>query len=51
MPAALSRAVGVLPPHERRFTGAFDNITILGKAGKTDGMDRWAVHRTFKLGD
>ena len=40
-----------LPPHERRFTGAFDNITILRKAGETDGMDRWVVHRTFKLGD
>jgi hypothetical protein len=40
-----------LPLHERRFTGAFDNITILRKAGEAGGMDRWVVHRTFKLGD
>ena len=39
-----------LPPYERRFTGAFDNITILRKAGETDGVDRWAVHRSFNLG-
>jgi 2'-5' RNA ligase len=39
-----------LPSHERRLTGAFDNITILRKAGETDGVDRWAVHRSFNLG-
>ena len=39
-----------LPPYERRFTGAFDNITILRKVGEEDGMDRWAVHQRFELG-
>jgi hypothetical protein len=39
-----------LPSYERRFTGAFDNITILRKVGETDGMGRWAVHQRFELG-
>jgi 2'-5' RNA ligase len=34
---------------ERRFPGAFDNITILRKRGEADGMDLWEVHRSFKL--
>jgi 2'-5' RNA ligase len=39
-----------LPPYERRFTGSFDNVTILRKVGERDGLDQWAVHRTFELG-
>ena len=38
-----------LEPRERRFTAWFDNITILEKVGETDGMDLWAVHRSFGL--
>ena len=34
---------------ERRFTTKFDNITILRKVGEEDGIDRWAVHRSFTL--
>jgi 2'-5' RNA ligase len=34
---------------ERRFPGAFDNITILRKRGEADGMDLWEVHRSFRL--
>jgi hypothetical protein len=40
-----------LPSPARRFTASLDNITILRKVGETDGMDHWAVHRTFELGD
>jgi 2'-5' RNA ligase len=39
-----------LKPLERRFSAWFDNITILRKVGERDGMDRWAVHRSFELG-
>ena len=35
---------------ERRFTAWLDNVTILKKMGETDGMDLWAVHRSFNLG-
>jgi 2'-5' RNA ligase len=34
---------------ERRFTAWLDNVTILKKVGETDGMDLWAVHRSFNL--
>ncbi len=34
---------------ERRFTAWLDNVTILKKMGETDGMDLWAVHRSFNL--
>jgi 2'-5' RNA ligase len=40
-----------LERRERRFTAWFDNITILKKAGETDDMDLWAVHRRFNLSD
>jgi len=40
----------LVQPHERHFTGAFDNITILRKVGESNGMDRWAVHASFALG-
>ena len=33
----------------RRFTAWLDNVTILKKMGETDGMDLWAVHRSFNL--
>jgi 2'-5' RNA ligase len=39
-----------LKPFERRFAARFDNVTILSKTGERDGMDLWAVHRTFDLG-
>jgi len=39
----------LLPSHERRLTGSLDNITILRTVGETDGIDHWAVHRTFEL--
>jgi 2'-5' RNA ligase len=35
---------------ERRFTTALDNATILRQVGEADGVDRWAVHRSFRLG-
>jgi 2'-5' RNA ligase len=38
-----------LKPRERRFTAWFDNITILRKVGERNGMDLWAVHRSFSL--
>jgi hypothetical protein len=34
---------------ERRFTAWLDNVTILKKMSETDGMDLWAVHRSFNL--
>jgi 2'-5' RNA ligase len=34
---------------ERRFAGAFDNITILKKRREADGIDRWDIHRSFRL--
>lgn len=34
---------------ERRFTTALDSITILRKVGEDDGIDLWAVHRSFTL--
>jgi 2'-5' RNA ligase len=34
---------------ERRFTAEFDNITILRRIGERDGIDLWAVHRSFTL--
>ncbi len=34
---------------ERRFTTKFDNVTILRKVGEEDGIERWAVHRSFTL--
>lgn len=40
----------LLRSHERQLGGSFDNVTILRKVGERDGMDRWAVHRTFALG-
>ena len=36
---------------ERRFEAYLDNVTILKKVGAADGMDLWAVHRRFNLGD
>jgi 2'-5' RNA ligase len=42
---------GFLQPRERRFTAYFDNITILKTVGEADGVDLWAVHRRFDLGD
>jgi 2'-5' RNA ligase len=38
-----------LKPFERRFTAWLDNVTILSATGDRDGMDRWAVHRSFDL--
>jgi 2'-5' RNA ligase len=38
-----------LKPFERRFTAWLDNVTILSKTGERDGMDLWAVHRSFEL--
>ena len=38
-----------LKPFERRFTAWLDNVTILRKTGERDGMDLWAVHRSFEL--
>lgn len=40
----------LVQPHERHFTGAFDNITILRKVDESEGMDRWAVHASVALG-
>jgi 2'-5' RNA ligase len=34
---------------ERHFPAELDNVTILRKAGEEDGIDRWAVHRSFTL--
>ncbi len=38
-----------LATRERHFTAAFDNVTILKKVGEDDGMDLWAIHRSFDL--
>lgn len=38
-----------LKPFERRLTMWLDNVTILRKTGERDGMDLWAVHRSFEL--
>ena len=40
-----------LRPRERLFEAYFNNVTILNKVGAADGMDLWAVHRRFDLGD
>ena len=37
-------------PRERRFTAWFDNVTILKSVGERDGLDLWAIHRSFELG-
>ena len=34
---------------ERHFPTTFDNVTILRKAGESDGVEQWAVHRSFGL--
>jgi len=36
--------------HERRFTTALDNATILRQVGEADGVDQWTIHRSFRLG-
>jgi 2'-5' RNA ligase len=38
-----------LKPFEHRITAWLDNVTILRKTGERDGMDLWAVHRSFDL--
>jgi hypothetical protein len=48
-PLSLREAWDLVQPHERRFVGAFDDITILRKVGESEGMDRWAVHAPFAL--
>jgi 2'-5' RNA ligase len=35
---------------EQYFQCAFDNVTILQQTGTTDGIDRWSVHRVYRLG-
>ena len=35
---------------ECRFTTTLDNATILRQVGEVDGVDLWAVHRSFRLG-
>ena len=39
-----------LGPRERRFNAWLDNVTISRKVGERDGMDLWALHRSFELG-
>ena len=39
----------LIETRERRFTAWLDNITILKQVGEADGMDLWAVHRSFNL--
>lgn len=33
-----------------RFEAALDNLTLLRQVGEEDGITRWTVHRTFRLG-
>ena len=35
--------------HERRFTTALDNATILRQVGEADGVDLWTIHKSFPL--
>jgi len=34
---------------ERRFAAQLDNVTILRQVGEEEGIDRWAIHRSFTL--